>query len=568
MRKRNLLPILLAACLMLSGCGAANGSAGTDASQTSTLQVETTSDDASDTVEETTDTSLPIDRSNMFTERDYDTSYDSEDSIQITLSGSTALCDSDAVQIDGGTLTITQEGTYLISGTLEDGMILINAADTAKVHLLLQDAQITNSDSAAIYVRSADKVFITTAEGTTNTLTNGGSYIAIDENNIDAVIFSKADLSLNGLGNLVIEAAAGHGIVSKDDLVLTSGSYQITAASHGLSGKDSLRIAGGSYTITAGEDGLHAAHDDDTEKGFMYIADGSFEITAGDDALHASSTLVIDDGDIHILESYEGIEGLSIYINGGTIDLKAEDDGLNAAGGSDSSGSGGHGGDMFSVTEGACINISGGSLQIDAEGDGIDSNGDLYISGGEICIAGPTGNGNGILDYNGSARISGGTLLASGSSGMAQNFDADSTQGVILANVTSAAAGSQISLQDSSGNTLVSWEAAKSYSCVIISCPALTEGNSYTLTTEGTDTPITMDSLVYGSGMGGGRGGSPGGPGRNARESDMPPGSSDGESPTPSDNIDATLGTPPADAGRAFDTPTDNAGESFRRTAE
>ena len=166
---------------------------------------------------------------------------------------------------------------------------------------MLNGATIASSTSAAIYVRSADKVFLTTATGTDNTLSNGGEYIAIDDNNIDAVVFSKADLTLNGAGTLTVNAAAGHGVVSKDDLVLTSGTYAITAASHGLSGKDSVRIANGTYTIASGKDGIHAENEDDISLGYLYIAGGAFAIDADGDGLSASSYLLIDGGTFDIL---------------------------------------------------------------------------------------------------------------------------------------------------------------------------------------------------------------------------------------------------------------------------
>lgn len=162
---------------------------------------------------------------------------------------------------------------------------------------MLNGVTITSATSAAIYVREADKVFITTAAGTDNTLSNGGEYVAIDENQIDAVIFSKSDLTLNGAGTLTLHAGAGHGIVSKDDLACASGTYQITAAGHGLSGKDSVRIASGTYTITAGKDGIHAENADDASLGFLYIRGGSFAITAEGDGLSAEAYLLVEDGD-------------------------------------------------------------------------------------------------------------------------------------------------------------------------------------------------------------------------------------------------------------------------------
>ena len=605
MKKIAILVLPLALAMVLSGCGITK----TLSSESSVVDSTTTSDD--DSSSQTVSNISSVSTSEMFTDRDMEIGYDEDTSAFITLSGDSISCQSNAVQISGSVATITEEGTYILSGSLEDGTIIVDAEDTDKIQLVLNGVEITSSTSAAIYVREADKVFITTASGTENLLANGGEYVAIDDNNIDAAIFSKADLTLNGAGTLTINAAAGHGIVSKDDLVLTSGTYEITAASHGLSGKDSVRVASGTYTITSGKDGIHAENADDTSLGFLYIANGTFEIHAqgdgmsagtylliedgefsveagggsenastqsntqdfapgrqwetttvdtsddttstkglkavtdltvnsgtfaidsaddslhsngdltilggeftissGDDGIHADSAVSISDGTIQISQSYEGIEGLSIAIDGGDISLVASDDGLNAAGGNDSSGFGGRGGDIFASTDGAMITISSGTLHVNASGDGIDSNGDLIITGGETYVSGPTDSGNGALDYAGEAVISGGTFVAAGSSGMAQNFSSSSTQGVMMVTVNSASAGSTISLSDSSGNELVSWQADKAYTSVIISCPQITQGETYTLTTGSNSTEITMSSLVYSSGGTGNMGGMGGG---------------------------------------------------------
>ena len=237
-----------------------------------------------------------IDPSDLFSDRDLDGSYDESAAIPIQLTGETAACTSDAVSIDGTQITLLDEGTYLVSGSLTDGQIMVDADDTDKVQIVLAGAAITCADSAAIYSKNADKVFLTLAEGTENTLTNGGSYTAIDENNIDAVVFSKTDLTLNGSGNLTIDAQAGHGVVSKDELTVTGGSYTVTAAEHGMTGKESLAVAGGRFTITSGKDGLHAENTDDSALGFLYVADGEFTIAAQGDAVSASGALQTDGG--------------------------------------------------------------------------------------------------------------------------------------------------------------------------------------------------------------------------------------------------------------------------------
>lgn len=617
MKKRIIMSILVVLAMVLSSCS----TIGLSESESST-SVATDATNSGDSVQnESTESvsaaSTPdVSASDMFTDRDMEIGYDEETSAKITLSGESASCDSDAVQISGGTVTITDEGTYILSGTLNDGTIVVNAGDTDKVQLVLDGVDITSSTSAAIYVLEADKVFITTTSGSNNVLTNGGEYVAIDDNNIDAVVFSKSDLTLNGEGTLKITAGAGHGIVSKDDLMFTSGSYEITAASHGISGKDSVRIANGTYRITSGKDGIHAENADDTSLGFLYIGGGNFEITAegdglsastylliedgefvieagggsenapaqssnqnfargdfnqttdasaddststkgikatteltvkagtftidsaddtlhsngnltinggsfqlasGDDGIHADSAVIINDGTIEISKSYEGIEGLTIDINGGNIDLVSSDDGLNAAGGNDSSGFGGRGGDVFAETEGAYIHINGGKVYIDASGDGIDSNGSLTVTGGETYVSGPTDSGNGALDYAGDATISGGIFIATGSAGMAQNFGSTSTQGVIMVSVDSGSAGSSIILSDSNGNEIMSWQAEKDYTSVIVSCPEITQGATYTLTAGDNSVQVTMDSLVYGAG--GTRGGMGGRGGKGRRKS-------------------------------------------------
>ena len=172
-----------------------------------------------------------LETENMFTDRDVSGEYDPAD----------AAC----IQLEGESLTITEAGVYILSGSLEDGMIIVDGDESAKIQLVLNNVEISNSRGAAIYVKQADKVFITLPEGTTNTLSGGDSYESLDDNHIDGIIFAKSDLVINGAGSLFVSAVTGHGIVSKDDLKVTGGSLTVTAPGHGLSGKDSVRIGGG-----------------------------------------------------------------------------------------------------------------------------------------------------------------------------------------------------------------------------------------------------------------------------------------------------------------------------------
>lgn len=533
MRKKTIILFLTMGALMLSGCNTKIGNTTQQTTESST----------------TTSSSVPeTDTSDMFSDRDKEVGYDESESVTISLADNSSSCESDAVSITENTITIKDEGTYILSGSLSDGMVIVEAEDTDKVQIVLNGVSISNNQSAALYVRSADKVFVTTASGTENTLEhNGSSYTAIDENNIDAAIFSKSDLTLNGEGTLTVTAQEGHGIVSKDDLVLTSGTYVITSASHGLSGKDSVRIANGSYTIVSGKDGIHSQNKDDSSSGFVYLAGGTYTISAGDDGIHAASNVTISDGKIDIAQSYEGIEGLSIDIAGGEISVLASDDGINAAGGNDNSSSEGFqgGDDQFASTEDAYIQISSGVLHVNASGDGIDSNGDITVSGGETYVSGPTNDGNGSLDYNGSAQITGGIFAASGSSGMAQNFDSSSTQGTIMVNIDEQEGNTEISLLDSSSTELLSWTAEKQYSSIIISTPEVQQGETYTITAGTAEQSVTMDSLVYGSNAQGEMPGNNGGERGDMKGGDMQGGPGNRQ---PDADMEKPQGSAPPDA--------------------
>lgn len=456
----------------------------------------------------------------FFSDRDLAGTYDADEAVSITLSGDSVSCSSDNATIDGSSVTITGEGVYLLNGTFDDGQIIVDADSQDKVQLVLNGVSIQCMDSAAIYVKQADKVFVTLADGTENSLSTTGAFVQIDDNTVDGAIFSKDDLTINGSGSLAIATENGHGIVSKDELVITGGSLAVTASGHALSGKDCVCIAGGAFALTAGKDGIHSENNDDTEKGYIYIADGTFSIdaavdgldasndiqidggaisiSAGDDGMHTDCSLLIENGTIDIRNSYEGLEGMTITIDGGEISITARDDGLNAAGGKDGSGMNGPMGgmDQFASQDGVCLTIRGGLLTVNADGDGLDSNGDLIITGGTIYVFGPQDSANGALDHNGSSLISGGTLVAVSCSSMEETFDENSFQGTIAVSLTDTVTG-ELTLTDRAGNVLASCTTGKKYNVVQISCPELSEGETYTLTTNAGATAITMDSLHY-----------------------------------------------------------------------
>lgn len=292
-RRKKLLALFCATALSMTavaGCTGAKSSTGNVVSS----ETETNAEETSAQSEAGSYSSA-----DMFTERDLAGTYEESGAVYVTLSDDGIAGETDGVVIDGQMVTITAEGTYIFSGTLSEGQIVVDA-DNAKVQIVFDNVDITCASSAAVYVKSAEKVFVTLAEGSQNTLRNTDEYVAIDDNNIDAVIFAKSDLTLNGTGSLTIISAEGHGIVSKDDLKIIGGTYDITAAGHALSGKDSVRIADGTFILTAEKDGIHAENADDEEKGYIYIADGDFTITSDGDGMDASNIVQIEDGTLDI----------------------------------------------------------------------------------------------------------------------------------------------------------------------------------------------------------------------------------------------------------------------------
>ncbi|HAX32436.1 MAG TPA: hypothetical protein DCX86_04835 [Coprococcus sp.] len=533
-RKCLAIGLTAAMCMaMLAGCSTSQSTSSTsDTEVTSDVSTETDADkespngsaDAENTSVKTEMTveemqaaideamsDAAIDITDMFTKRDLAGNYDESEAVKITLSGKTAACNSSNVQIEDGVVTIKAAGVYVLSGTLTDGTIVVDAGDDDKVQLVLDGVSIMAADYAAIYAKNADKVFVTLAEGAGNSLTVSGDYVQTDDNNVDAVIFAKCDLTLNGTGSLTVKDNTGHGIVSKDDLVVTGGTYTIYSQDHCLNGKDSVRIADGTFNLSCDEDGIHAGNDDQQD-GYVYIEGGDINISVGDDAIHAEGLLIITGGDIDVSKSCEGVEGDKILVTGGDIDVISSDDGFNAAGGSSGSGDNhdgfgggpGMGGVDMDADNDAYILITGGTININANGDGIDSNGCIGITGGSVYVLGPSDNGNGAMDYGICAAITGGEIVAVGGSGMAQGFGDESTQCSALVNFDEwVDAGETITLTDSDGKEVLSYKADKKFNSVVISTSDMKQGDNYTLTVGDQNSTFTLDDITYSEGSGG-----------------------------------------------------------------
>ncbi len=376
------------ACLILScitmGCSIAGCQSNNEGTSGNAASVISSSSNTSGASSGVTATSLSA--SDLFSDRDLEQTAD--------LTGATTL-----TLTSGNDVTISDEGVYILSGLVTDVTIIVEAPDDAKVQLVLDGVSIINDDSPAIYVKNADKVFVTTT-GDSNTLKVTGTFTADGDTNLDAVIFSKSDLVLNGTGSLDVISVSGNGITSKDDLKVTGGTYNITSYLDGLEANDSIVICDGSFTITSDKDALHSENEDDLSLGYIYISGGTLNITAKDDAVHGTSLVQIDGGTINITSCVEGIEGTYIQINNGTINIYATDDGINASQKSSS----------YSVV----IEINGGNITIKmgaGDTDAIDANGDIYVNDGIINITAQTSS----FDFDGTGEINGGTVTVNGS---------------------------------------------------------------------------------------------------------------------------------------------------------
>ena len=388
-----LLILVLTLTAGLMACGNAdttNETEETIAEETAVEDTENTEETEEETVAATVvESTAPVVIPDGFTERDFEIGY--SDYEKITLSGDTATSSAGGVTVEGNTVKITEAGSYLLTGEL-NGQIVVDLPGTEdKVQLILDNATINNDSSAAIYVLNADKVFVTTTAGSVNSISNTGEFIQTDENEVDGAIFSKEDIVLNGTGTLNVYSEQGHGIVSKDDLKITSGTYVIEAANKGLSANDLIGIAGGSIDITAGDDAINSELE-------VHILDGDITINAVSDGIHADAILTVDGGNISI-NAAEGLEGTVVTVNDGTVYVYASDDGINAA----------QKVEDYTPT----IEINGGDITVDmgaGDTDALDSNGYLYITGGVVNI-----NAQSPFDYDMGGELTGGEVYVNGS---------------------------------------------------------------------------------------------------------------------------------------------------------
>lgn len=520
-KKHTLRFAVILSALILAGCASTQSTTSSTSASSASSTVSTVSTSEESGADETDSTGgamngtigFVIEANLSFKNKDFYIDYSTEDTVKIDLS---APKEADGVKVSGSTVTITEAGTYVLSGTLTDGQIIIDAGDEDDVRLVLENASITCTTTAPIYAKNADKVIISLPENTESTVTD--TVTGTDGN--DELTAAKGYVYIGG-GTVNITAEQD-GIQAETSVLISAGEVNVTAgggangeqktgnamfggaqstttdetlSAKGVKAEAALDITGGTVTVDSADDSLHSNDS-------MTVSGGGITVKSGDDGLHADNTLTIEDGTIVVEESCEGLEAIDLTINGGTIDVTASDDGLNAAGSSVDGG--------FGIAGADTLTVNGGTLTVNASGDGLDSNGALTINGGTVYVSGPTGDGNGTFDCDGVFTINGGVVLGTGSSGMLKTPTTDSKQNTISVSCTGSA-GDTVEVKGADGNTLVSAVTPKSFTNVTFSTPDITEGETYTVYVNGTEAASeTCSGVVSGATGMGSFGGGPG----------------------------------------------------------
>ena len=471
----------------------------------------------------------------------------------ITLSGSSASASGSSsgnVTVDGGTVTINSGGTYVISGELSNGRIVVNAPK-ADVRLVLSGASITSSDGPAIDIQDAGDAIVVLAKDSKNTLTDGASYASGQE--ATAALFSSDTLTVTGTGSLDVTGSYKDGISSKNGLIIAgSSTINVKAADDGLRGKDYLVVESGTLTVEAGGDALKSSEDNDETKGFISLGKASITLTSSDDAIAATTDVTIkdttltitagggqanatieeqappgqestadsttpspkginagvsytqDSGKVTVNAADEGLQAPFINVAGGELSIAAGDDGINASNGDHVIE--GHENADSESDDGSVLTISGGEVEVSyASSDGIDSNGSAYVKGGIVVVSGQAGAMDGSVDANGESQLVG------------------------VTGSPSVSAGDTLTVTDASGSQVASLKV--DFTAEAITVLGLTEGQQYTVaTSSGGSATGTASALSAGMGgpMGGGGQGGQGGPGEQGGQ----PGGDPGQPPS------------------------------------
>lgn len=534
---------VLCGLLALGGCSAVGGEAATESSAAEGSSGESAAD--------TSSTAVDVSAMDLeFADRDLDASYNAASATSIALSDAASTVTGAGASVDGSTVTISQAGVYVLSGALSGGRIVVEATDQDKVQLVLDGVSVHSGDGPAVYVKQANKVFVTLAEGTSNMLSDSATYTleeGSDEPN--AALFSKDDLTINGTGSLEVAGSYAHAVNSKDDLVITGGALTVTAVEDGLHGRDCVKIADGTFDVTAGADAIKSSNDEQVEVALcvegleaeqIYMNDGDVYVTSSDDAVNAAARGSSTSGDAAGavgggelgdgavggeipeggLSRPEGDPGASGGVpsdgapgEGGGQAAPSGDGAASAAdapaaadaasGAPASTGGAAAGGSPTASSSSSClIQINGGRLVLDAGGDDLDSNGSIEVTGGVVLVQGPSSGDDTAFDYETTAEISGGTVVMVGSAGMTQGFSGGA-QASVSGNV-SGSAGDTACVTDSDGNVLASFTAKRAFQWALLSGAGMTEGDTFKVVVGGTVANADADGFAASGTVSGG----------------------------------------------------------------
>ena len=312
----------------------------------------------------------------IFSDKDYKTDYDSF--VTVELADGNTYADGNGITVNGDVVTVNSAGAYLFKGSLSNGQIIVDVKDDEKVQLIFDNADITSEGSAAVYVKNGDKVFVVFKENSVNKLASKGEYVQFDENNIDAAVFSKSDITFTGNGKIEITSESGHGVVSKDDLKFTGGSYSITSAKKALSANDRLCFDGGSYVLNSGTDGMHCENTESADLGIIYAGNGDFDVTSGNDCIDGSGTVTIAGGSFKLTSGGGSVNAPEKAENRfGRFDSMKEFENTAANENTES---------YKAVKSNTCVIVTGGDFAIDSADDAVHSNKLVSVSGGSFNI--------------------------------------------------------------------------------------------------------------------------------------------------------------------------------------
>ncbi len=311
-----------------------------------------------------------------FSDRDLDGSWQDASATYISLGDSPSI-NGGGASFDGGILRIRSGGIYVLSGSMS-GCLVVEATKSDKLQIVLNGASISSADGPAVYIKKADKVFLTVADGTENELIDSKSY-APDDENPNAALYSKEDLSINGAGTLNITGNYKHGVSSKDDLVISNTTLNISSAGDGLRGKDCLKVKDARLNITSLGDGMQASGSKDALAGYMLLNGGSYSINSVNDGMQAASSLTITNGSYSIITG-GGSAGAVFDANDSGDELPSSEEDSISAQASDAPSSLSDTPSAKGIKANGSISISGGSFELDCLDDGVHSGGDISFS--------------------------------------------------------------------------------------------------------------------------------------------------------------------------------------------